>query len=810
MDSKTKIRLTHIGNIDYFNKVIEKLTLDKKLNNDESTYILTCAILFIREYEKDKTIQSYIELSYYIILKYSLIHNDYQPLYDFATNFGFYPISNALIKENLVEIPNINNIITNKQISTFKNNNIIETFEQHIIRQKILDENHSHFSFIAPTSYGKSSIIIEHINKYMFDKIGIIVPTKSLLNQTYRNLKKEMLPYKLVLHDEMYNNEDKFIGILTQERALRLIENNEISFDILYIDEAHNLFKSNNRSILLTRLIRKNQTKNQNQKIVYLSPLINKSDNLNLEDIEINEHKINFNIKEPEYYLYDSNNVVSKNNRFIYKYYKISEEENYIKYIIKNSSNKTFLYHRRPVNVEKFANELANSLPKIESNEIENIKNVLREYVHKDFKLLDILDKGVIYIHGKLPEGIKDYLEYKFKTVPELRYLVANSVILEGVNLPISSLFVMCGYALKEHELTNLIGRVNRLNDIFNATKISLKLLTPQIHFIDSEVYSKSAKMENKIKSLRSKVFNDYIKNPLLKNYDINKVETNPEKQLELKTKNKKIQEQEELVLNTSINNNDKLRYLLIKNNVINFYKNSLEITSLIKSRIELYKNDKEYRSKNIIDKFYKVFIENLDESISDYEIKRLKNEQARNFYKFFIRNNPKPLHEKIVKQYRYFKRIQNSKISDKCYYIGETFGEIKHPTRFYENPKDVYVNLTNKEDKYLINLSVVKVCLEEDFVNYKLNNFFNLMLDLDLISVDEYNETVLGTTSPNKIKLVNLGLSINMVNRLEEDDQLQNITYDSFGNLIKNESIKEYFDSLDEYTRFKFEKVFT
>lgn len=810
MDSKTKIRLTHIGNIDYFNEVIEKLTLDKKLNNDESTYILTCAILFIREYEKDKTIQSYIELSYYIILKYSLIHNDYQPLYDFATNFGFYPISNALIKENLIEVPDINNLITTKQISTFQNNKIIETLEQHIIRQKILDENYSHFSFIAPTSYGKSSIIVEHINKYNFDKIGIIVPTKSLLNQTYRNLKKELLPYKLVLHDEMYNNENKFIGILTQERALRLIENNTISFDILYIDEAHNLFKGDNRSILLTRLIRKNQTKNPNQKVVYLSPLINKSDNLNLEDIEINEHKINFNVKEPEYYLYDSNNVVYKNNRFIYKYYKISEEENYIQYIIKNSSNKTFLYHRRPVNVEKFANELANNLPKIESQEIEKIKNVLKEYVHKDFKLLDILDKGVIYIHGKLPEGIKDYLEYKFKTVPELKYLVANSVILEGVNLPISSLFIMCGYALKEHELTNLIGRVNRLNDIFGSNTISLKLLTPQIHFIDSEVYSKSAKMENKIKLLRSKVFNDDIKNPLLKNYDINKVETNSEKQLELKIKNKKIQEQEELILNTSIDNDNKLKYLLIKNNVINFYKNSSETLLTIQNRIELYKDDTEYQNKNIIDKLYKIFIEDLDESISDYEIKRLKNEQARNFYKLFIRNSPKPLHEKIVKQYRYFKRIQHSTILDKFYYIGETFGEIKHPTRFYENPKDVYVNLINKEDKYLINLSVVKVCLEEDFVNYKLNNFFNLMLDLALISIDEYNEAVLGTTNPNKIRLVNLGLSINMVNRLEEDEQLENITYDSFGNLTKNESINEYLNSLDEYSKFRFEKVFT
>ena len=109
MDSKTKTRLTHIGNIDYFNEVIKKLTLNQKLNNEESTYILTCAILLIREYEKDK-IQSYIELAYYIILKYSLIHSDYQPLYDFATNFGFYPISNALIKENLVQISDINNL----------------------------------------------------------------------------------------------------------------------------------------------------------------------------------------------------------------------------------------------------------------------------------------------------------------------------------------------------------------------------------------------------------------------------------------------------------------------------------------------------------------------------------------------------------------------------------------------------------------------------------------------------------------------------------------------------------------------------
>ena len=75
---------------------------------------------------------------------------------------------------------------------------------------------------------------------------------------------------------------------------------------------------------------------------------------------------------------------------------------------------------------------------------------------------------------------------------------------------------------------------------------------------------------------------------------------------------------------------------------------------------------------------------------------------------------------------------------------------------------------------------------------------------------MDEYNKTVLGTTNTSKIKLINLGLSANMVNRLEEDGQLENITYDSFGNLFKNDILNDYFCSLDEYTRFKFEKVFT
>lgn len=136
MDSKTKHKLTNIGKIDYFNKVMEKLTRNILLDKGESTYILTCAILFIEEFNKNRTLHSYVELAYYIILKYALINNDYQPLYDFATNFGFYPISNAIIKNKLLENPSLEDIITNRKVLKYQNNNIVETLEQHIIRKK--------------------------------------------------------------------------------------------------------------------------------------------------------------------------------------------------------------------------------------------------------------------------------------------------------------------------------------------------------------------------------------------------------------------------------------------------------------------------------------------------------------------------------------------------------------------------------------------------------------------------------------------------------------------------------------------------
>ena len=284
--------------------VMKKLTVSPELlTNDEKSYILTCAIILIRKYQNDKRCSTYIDLAYYIILKYSLSFDDYEPLYDFSVNIGFYPIAQAITNDKLISFDNIAFSLIPEQIRTnYERGKITETLEQRTTRDRILSSKSNEISFIAPTSFGKSSIIIEHIiaNLTHAKRVAIIVPSKSLLMQTYHAVRKKNINLKILIHDEMFDEEERFIAVFTQERALRLLEKRDIYFDALYIDEAHRLFEGDSRSILLSRLIKLNYVRNRDSRVMYLSPLITDTDNLKLfSEQSISEQRIRFNIKEP-------------------------------------------------------------------------------------------------------------------------------------------------------------------------------------------------------------------------------------------------------------------------------------------------------------------------------------------------------------------------------------------------------------------------------------------------------------------------------------------------------------------------------
>lgn len=808
-----------------FKNVLIKLTTDINLEDNEKSFILTSALMFLKEYDINKKYKTYAEIAYSLILKYSIAYSDYKPLYDFATLFGFYPISKTILDNDLLETNTLNDFFVSIQLQEFLNksekNLYTETYEQYRERNSFLEDNSNEKGFLAPTSYGKSSVIIDYINKLdNNNKIVIVVPTKSLLMQTYKMIRDANLGYKILIHEEMYLNEKKFIAVFTQERALRLLKRKkDIYFDILIIDEAHNIFKKvkseDNRSLLLSRLLRINKKLNNNQKVVYLSPLINKIDNLKFDNNQtINSHTINFNIKSPELYEFRIDNKVIKHNKyFINKSnlgFEIGYSEDFITYMIDNSAFKNFIYYNSPRIIEKLALRLSKNIEEIDDfRNISEIIETLKEEIHGSFYGIDLLNYGIIYLHGKLPDLIKEYLEHKFKTLPELKYIIANSVILEGINLPIDTLFILNTYGLRGKELTNLIGRVNRLNEIFKNGNNLSKLL-PKIHFVNNRFENKdNSKMFSKILELRNRVFDDKIENPTLENFNI-------EKENEIDKINiLKVIDDEDFLIAEHSNDLFRLKQYLIENGINLFYSDTNKLAEKLFTKLrEIIIDNPNWHEIKLLDKIFKIFIEDFvddEKFIIDFEFFRLQQQVARDFYDIYIENRKYSLKQNINKLHKYLKgRKESDDKKHHIYYIGETYGELPYKSSKYFKDihnKNVAIDLTEKNDKELINYAIVKLKIEDDFISFKLNKFIVFLYDYNLISEDVYNKYVYGTIDKEIISYSKFGLNISLISRLKKDNQMINLNFDSSNNLRANTNFRLYLTTLNDFNRFEIER---
>lgn len=831
--SNEKRQLSELKKTEKFKNVFYKLVQeDKNIKDDEKEFILLCAILFFKFYNEDKRFKNYFRLAYYIILKYSLIFKEYKSLYDISLQIGFYPICKTIINNEFLSLNSISDVISYRILETKFNNeqeNYIETLEQNNSIKKLINSKSNTLSYIAPTSFGKSSLITTFIKENKYLKIGIIVPSKSLLIQTFRNVKKQKLNYKLILHDEMYENQEKFIGILTQERATRLI-NKGTFFDILFIDEAHKIFeynRNNSRGLILSRLIKLNKIKNFNQKVVYLSPLIENSDNLKQEVNEkIESYEVEHNLKSEELYFFKDNEacIYDKFTGIFLPPHKSYIDE--YTYIRNTEKNKNFIFHYSPYKIELFANDLNNRTifdEIIITPTIQKVIDTLENEVHSSFYINSLIRKGIIYIHAKMPNIIKEYLEFQFKEIDSFKYLIANTVILEGINLPIDNLYILSVDRQNGKDITNLIGRVNRLKYVFDEN--NLKKLIANVHFVYTDAYSGRSKMTNHISYLRDYSFTDEIKNPLLSEYDINKLkfqkteyETKEQKKEKRRKLDKEILGKTNFILNEDklLSFQDDIKKYFIQNNIDDFYRDIDSVIITIENKINDLKGTLNFKNMDLVLKICNIFIYELEYLITDFEIERLKNEKAYNYYKNYLEYTQKiSLKDNIDNTFKYFKK--KAKSNDPLLFIGKTYGEIKRETPKY-NHRDyklskVYIDLSKyhndlqTDEKKLINLAIVKLKIEEDFVSFKLNKLINFLLDFGLITEDEYNIHTYGTKDKNLIKLSKIGLNTSIINKLKEDNQYSNITYDDNGNLITKNNFLDYLDDQSELFKFEVKK---
>jgi replicative superfamily II helicase len=408
---------------------------------------------------------------------------------------GNFPAISFLVNKNKnqASLPLINQVeLLYKQLvqQVPDSENLVFTDSQYELFSKI--SNSTEFSFSGPTSMGKSFLIKSFIKKVIRnsppENICIVVPTRALINQFSIDLKLELkVPleqyrYRIltnsnvseVIIDEGFN----YILVLTPERLISYISQiNNPKIGFLFIDEAHKLASQNDhRSVTTYTAIEKVQKRYGYIKLYFSSPnvsnpevflklfdRVNTTNSYSTDESPVAQNLYFVDLLNKTVELHLNNKILNVGDGIDIS--SISNEIEFIAKVGKNRNNLIYCNSKRHT-IEK-AIEFAEKTDKIKINDsiARAIKNITT-YIHPDYYLADLLEKGVAYHYGKLPQVIRILIEDLYKQ-EHIQNVFCTSTLLEGINMPTKNVFILDNRngrsKLEPIDFWNLSGRAGRL-----------------------------------------------------------------------------------------------------------------------------------------------------------------------------------------------------------------------------------------------------------------------------------------------------------------------------------------------------------
>lgn len=723
-------------------------------------------------------------LGYRLSLLYAKHCKDTSPLHAVASMIGLVPVSKI---SGTVENNKEDSFIVAVRESfaeSLKENNIYLTAGQKELNETFLDQIDEALSIVAPTSYGKSSLISSYL-KETTGNFCAIVPTKSLLAQTRRMLLNQLdenaLNHrKIITHHEMYSEEDEnIIAVLTQERYLRLLQiNTELQFDHLIIDESHNLFDNDPRSRALASTLVITLHRNPSARIKFFSPFIADSENLRnrIQNLNITHVGTDEYVKSELIHYIDFRSIaaISKKKRFIYDQFMdrsyigtsgLQKVDTPYVYVLEHAGKKNIIYLNRPKNTHDVARGLIARLPEIEDEEIQKACNDLGEYLNKDYFLISCIRKGVIFHHGSVPDNVRLYLEQLYSECDKIRFVITTSTLLEGVNLPAEKMFLFDikkgRRNLSPSQLKNLIGRVSRFKEVFANKEVAA--LLPEVHFVGNDYYPEKTKnIEKYIKdSLKEgKIPKDKVENPLLKNSKLD----NDGALSELREELSFLGNSEEAALDNTDFEFDKpkteLGRLCYLHRIADFNVQDLE-TVMDRRAQELQRlGVRASNAKQLIETVNEVFLKNLpeDDHDSDKAIARLRdNFKARDFYAMILewRTTGLPYQLMISRFIGYWKSIQDDPDARIVY-----AGKWGNRPRIPDSHGEYYIDIAQLNHSERVTLAIARIEAEMSFLDYNVMKYVDCLRELELIDPVYADQLKFGTIDPSAKELIQAGMS--------------------------------------------------
>lgn len=357
-------------------------------------------------------------------------------------------------------------------------------------------KNSNHFSFSGPTSFGKSFIMDAFINyvieeRHGIDNIIILVPTRALINQVSKRLKLEIRHnnYRVMTHPvvpAMFKSENaKYVFVFTPERMISyLAEKSNPAISYLFIDEAQKIIaQKDSRAPLYYQAV--SMAERKSIKLYFASPNIPNSDIfLKLFDKSTDEQMVitEAPVAQNRFFIdfVDRIEIMFTECGIDYFFKDFGKYENLNQLLFEVGRNsKNIVYCNSIEDTIRYALEFSRELPKREDERIDEVVKLIQEYIHKDYYLIDCLKKGVAFHFGKLPQRIRERVEFLFEE-KALDYMFCTSTLLEGVNLPARNIFILNNTIgtrkFTDIDFWNLAGRAGRLSKELSGNIVCVRV----------------------------------------------------------------------------------------------------------------------------------------------------------------------------------------------------------------------------------------------------------------------------------------------------------------------------------------------
>ncbi len=359
-------------------------------------------------------------------------------------------------------------------------------------------EDHS-FSYSGPTSMGKSLLMRTFIKDKILNgfngNFAILIPTKALISEISSSiinadLKDELAKqnFKVVTSgNSLFFKQDglNYIMVMTPERMLyTLISYPELSIDYLFIDEAQKMSEKDGRSTFYFKVTDMLSQRERKPHIILASPNIpnpdvyltalpkeqqTDSDSLRTTFSPVSQMKY---ILDTEKRVFTVFNEHKKGKDPFVKIFRLIQQETTSdlikKIILKDESKSNIIYCSGRNRTVQAARDYADTITNGPNNpELDKLSQEIKDEIHSDYFLADLIRKGIAYHVGYLPMHIRTRIEDLYRD-RKIKTLFCTSTLIEGVNLPADNLIVIsCRIGHKGNmnavEFKNLLGRVGRI-----------------------------------------------------------------------------------------------------------------------------------------------------------------------------------------------------------------------------------------------------------------------------------------------------------------------------------------------------------